>query len=89
MLLCQIYKSPRKAEMYLYMEHGKEFEAVPASLMHQFGEPQPVMLVKLEADRKLARADVKLVLQAIAEQGYYLQMPPSAAEWLQRNHDQP
>jgi uncharacterized protein YcgL (UPF0745 family) len=85
MLLCQVYKSSRKEEMYLYVEKVQGLEKVPAPLLQQFGEPQPVMLLKLEPGRKLARADIQLVLEAIDEQGYYLQMPPSIAELLSRN----
>jgi uncharacterized protein YcgL (UPF0745 family) len=85
MLLCQVYKSSRKEEMYLYVEQAQGLEKVPAPLLHQFGEPQPVMLLKLEPGRKLARADIQLVLEAIDEQGYYLQMPPSTAELLSHN----
>ena len=47
------------------------------------------MLLKLEPGRKLARADVQLVLAAIDEQGYYLQMPPSTGELLKRHHGEP
>ncbi len=89
MLLCQVYKSPRKAEMYLYVEHAQGLEPVPASLLQQFGEPEAIMLLKLEPGRKLARADVQLVLAALEEQGYYLQMPPSTAELLKRHHGEP
>ena len=38
----------------------------------------------LDPERKLARADVGEVLASIAEQGFYLQMPPTAAELLRR-----
>ena len=51
----------------------------------QFGEPEEVMSLLLDAERRLARADAAEVLQLIARQGFYLQMPPTAAELLRRD----
>ena len=48
-------------------------------------EPESVMTIALTPERKLARADVNEVLAAIEEQGFYLQMPPTAAEMLRRD----
>jgi uncharacterized protein YcgL (UPF0745 family) len=39
----------------------------------------------LDSQRKLARADTAEVLADIAEKGFYLQMPPTAAELLRRD----
>ena len=44
--------------------------------MQSFGTPGHVMDLLLTADRSLARVDVKLVMQGIQQNGYYLQMPP-------------
>lgn len=82
--LVQIYRSPRKAEMYLYVDQERALADVPEALLAGFGEPQPVMSLLLGRERKLARADAAQVLAQIEEQGYYLQMPPSAAEVLAR-----
>jgi uncharacterized protein YcgL (UPF0745 family) len=84
-MLCQIFRSSRKEEMYLYVEKSAGMERVPASLLHKFGEPEPVMMLMLDAKRKLARADTETVLKALCEEGYYLQMPPTAAQLLQRD----
>lgn len=84
-MLCQIFKSDRREEMYLYVEKGAGLDAVPEPLMARFGEPQPVMLIQLSTERKLARADVTEVMAAIKEQGFYLQMPPTAEELLRRD----
>ena len=77
MILCQVYKSPRREEMYLYVDRSDGLDKVPQALLDQFGEPEQVMMLKLTADRRLARVQASSVLDAIAEQGYYLQMPPS------------
>lgn len=83
--LCEIFRSTRKEEMYLYVDRARGLEDVPEVLMKQFGEPESVMTIVLTPERKLARADVAEVLQAIEQQGYYLQMPPTAAELLRRD----
>jgi hypothetical protein len=84
-LLCQVFKSPRKHEMYLYVDKARGLVDVPDVLMTQFGEPQAVMTLVLDSHRKLARADTAEVLADIAEKGFYLQMPPTAAELLRRD----
>ena len=84
-VLCQVFKSSRKEEMYLYVEKARGLADLPDELMAQFGEPRPVMTLLLNADKKLARADARQVLADIAEQGFYLQMPPTQAELLRRD----
>jgi uncharacterized protein YcgL (UPF0745 family) len=84
-LLCQVFKSPRKQEMYLYVDKARGLVDVPEVLMTQFGEPEAVMILVLDPQRKLARADTAEVLADIAEKGFYLQMPPTAAELLRRD----
>jgi hypothetical protein len=74
---CNVYKSPREADMYLYVDRREDLERVPAPLLERFGIPQPVMTLELTPDRKLARARAGQVLDAIREQGFYLQLPPS------------
>ena len=84
-LLCEIFRSSRKQEMYLYVEKSRGLQDVPEQLMTQFGAPTSVMILQLTAERKLARADTATVLASIREQGYYLQMPPTATELLARD----
>lgn len=84
-LLCQIFRSSRKEEMYLYVDKAHGLVDVPEVLMTQFGEPQAVMTLILDSQRKLARADTAEVLADIAEKGFYLQMPPTAAQLLRRD----
>ena len=84
-VICQVFKSPRQQEMYLYVDKARGLVDVPDVLMTQFGEPEAVMVILLDARRKLARADVTEVLSGIAEDGFYLQMPPTLAELLRRD----
>ncbi|NCF17002.1 MAG: hypothetical protein GWP63_02100 [Haliea sp.] len=84
-ILVQIYKSPRKEEMYLFVEKSRGLVEVPTTLLEQFGEPVEVMSLLLSPERKLARADAAEVLAGIADAGFYLQMPPTAEELLRRD----
>lgn len=84
MRICQIFRSSRKPEMYLYVDKAEGLEQVPEALLAQFGEPQAVMVLALDASRKLARAQAADVLEKIASQGFFLQMPPTDAELLRR-----
>jgi uncharacterized protein YcgL (UPF0745 family) len=72
--------------MYLYVEKSRGLQDVPDTLLAQFGELSPVMTLHLTPERRLARTDAALVLASIQEQGFFLQMPPSAAELLTREN---
>lgn len=88
-LLCQVFKSSRREEMYLYVDMARGLADVPGALLARFGEPSPVMLLELTPERRLSRASAIEVLDGIREQGYYLQMPPTPAELARRenSHD--
>lgn len=73
---CWIYRSPRKDEMYLYLAKEEGFENLPEPLLARFGSPQFVMELDLSATRKLARVEVTSVIDALKENGFFLQMPP-------------
>lgn len=83
-VLCQVFRSSRQQEMYLYVEKSRGLDAVPDELLARFGTPTPVMVLLLTPERTLARADVGAVLASIAQQGFYLQLPPTPAQLLQR-----
>lgn len=76
--LCDIYRSPRKDEMYLYVDKREGTGRVPENLLELFGEPRHLTTMLLTPEKKLARADAGKVLNEIRERGYYLQMPPAA-----------
>ncbi len=73
---CWIYRSPRRDEMYLYLAREDDFDVLPETLLRGFGRPQAVMSLKLDEQRPLARARVTEVIDALREQGYFLQLPP-------------
>lgn len=81
-LLCEIFKSSRKEEMYLYVDKRRGLAGVPEALLERFGTPLSVTTLLLSADKRLARAEASEVMAKIAEQGFYLQMPPAKEAYL-------
>ena len=78
--LVQVFRSARREGMYLIVDRAEGTARVPESLLAGFGAPQPSLVFMLTATRSMAQAQAPVVLVAIAEQGYYLQMPPPAIE---------
>ena len=75
MKLVEVYKSPRKAGTYLYVERGADLNSLPEGLRTVFGVPELIMSLKLTPERKLARYTGAEILAAIEEKGYLLQLP--------------
>lgn len=85
-----VYKSPRHDMMYLYLRAAESSETdgdtdasvdadlsvIPTELLQRFGPPVYTLTLELWPERKLAQADATTVLDAVASQGFYLQMPP-------------
>ena len=76
MMKCQIFRSDRKSETYLYLAADSLFEDLPAGLQATFGEPVFVMALKLSSKSKLARVETQSVLESLRERGFFLQLPP-------------
>jgi len=75
-VLCDIYKSRKKDEAYLYVSRKDGLDKVPEELYEIFGKPELALTMVLTPERNLARADAARVLEGIEEKGFYLQMPP-------------
>lgn len=75
-VLCDVYKSRKKEETYLYVGRKDGLTRVPEELLTMFGKPELAMTMMLSADKALARADAAKVLKEIDDKGFYLQMPP-------------
>ena len=75
MTFCRIFRSGQKAETYLYLSEGLAYDDLPAELRAAFGEPAFVMALRLDEERRLARVDVRTVLERLREPGYFLQLP--------------
>ncbi|MBY5930665.1 YcgL domain-containing protein [Halomonas sp. DP8Y7-3] len=81
-LLCEVFKSSRKEEMYLYVDKRQGLERIPEPLLERFGAPVSVMTMILTPEKMLARTSGADVMAAIEEKGFYLQMPPAKDEYL-------
>lgn len=82
MIICSIFRSSKKDEMYLYVDKNIRLNKVPEPLMELFGKAIHVMDMPILKGRKLARVDVDKVLADIKEKGYFLQMPPPKEDYL-------
>lgn len=82
-VLCDIYKSPKKDEMYLYVKKSDGLTRVPEALLERFGAPRHVTTLMLAPERKMARTSAEKVLAAIDSQGFFLQMPPVQEDYMQ------
>ena len=72
----EVYKSPKKADTYLYVPVDAELGDLPDLLQEQFSDAEPFLSFELTADRYLAQADPHKVMTSIQTQGFYLQFPP-------------
>ena len=73
---CIVYRSEARAQTYLYLCRVEDIESLPDGLRVRLGRLTEVMRLELNAERTLARADVGVVMTRLAEQGWYLQLPP-------------
>lgn len=81
---CDIYRSSKKEEMYIYIACDPKQEQtdedplanVPEAIQKAFGRPTFVMRLELTASRKLARVNVLHVMDSLTTKGFFLQMPP-------------
>ncbi|GLS26307.1 YcgL domain-containing protein [Marinibactrum halimedae] len=82
-LICDIYKSPKDADMYLYVQKSEGLSRVPEALVERFGQPKHAMTLLLTPEKTLANADIHKVLQSLQEKGFYLQLPPPKEKYMQ------
>ena len=80
MMNCSVLRSKQKDFTYVYLLDGHDFDDLPISLKNAFGEPEFVMSLALNEDRKLAYEDVNEVMKNLQEQGFHLQLPPKEDE---------
>lgn len=86
-ILCSVYRSPKKEGMYLYVDKTDDLKPVPESLLKKFGKPELAMTLLLQPEKKLARVDIIKVLEALKQQGYFLQMPPQPDKAMAKLHE--
>lgn len=77
MLDCRIYRCSKQDEMYIYLRHDVVEDDIPGALRSRLGDLIEVMQLELTPSRKLARVDVKEVMNKLQQDGFFLQMPPA------------
>lgn len=82
-MLCQVFRSNREEELYLFVDRNDGLNRVPKELLERFGDPQQVTIFPLTPERKLARANAETVIAAIKDKGFYLQLPPAKDAYMQ------
>jgi uncharacterized protein YcgL (UPF0745 family) len=75
-MLCFIYKSLKKDQLYLYVDKKDDFSKVPEALFNSFGKMEFVMDLELTPERKLAKEDVEKVMESLNTKGFFVQLPP-------------
>ena len=73
---CFVYKSPRKADTYVFLAKRDGFDVLPAPIAETLGKLVWVMDLDLTPERKLAREDAAVVIANIERRGFHLQLPP-------------
>lgn len=81
-MLCTVYRSPKKALTYLFINKRDDFSDVPTALMATFGSPTLVTVLNLANKDKLAMADIDKVRTNLKDKGFYLQLPPPQEDLL-------
>lgn len=84
-MLCEIYKSLKCDQTYLYIEKKDDFSQIPLALLESFGTPRWVMTLCLNRRKTLAATEPDMVKSSIKQKGYYLQLPPTI-ENLSKSH---
>ncbi|MCO6551845.1 MAG: YcgL domain-containing protein [Gilliamella sp.] len=74
MMWCYIYRSTKKENCYLYMEHENDFSTIPEKVMSIFGSPVFVMKVLLDGKRKFVAGTATEIEEKIKADGFFLQM---------------
>jgi uncharacterized protein YcgL (UPF0745 family) len=74
---CQVFRSNKKDETYLFLATQQSFDDLPDDLRVMFGEPIFVMDLEISSESKLARVETKNVLRSLVRLGYFLQLPPT------------
>jgi len=87
-MLCAVYKSPKKAQTYLFIKKRDDFSQVPDALLTTFGSPSLVTVINLASKDKLALADINKVRENLDDKGFYLQLPPPEEDMLKTHKEE-
>lgn len=75
-MYCVIYRSTKRDQTYLFVEKKDDFSRVPEALLKGLGKLVLAMIIPLDGSKKLANTHYEKVIEALRNEGYYLQLPP-------------
>lgn len=84
-MLCTVLRSVRKADTYLYLPRDASFEDLPETLQHLFTPHTTITTLHVTPERRLARLSGAELITHLNDDGYYLQLPPQAENWLKEH----
>ena len=87
-MLCAVYRSPKKAQTFLFVKKRDDFSEVPEALKTMFGTPTLVTIINLATKTKLGLSDLDKVKESLLSQGFYLQLPPPEEDLLKTHRAQ-
>ena len=70
-----VYRSPKKAQTYVYLPSDQDYDSLPEAFIEQFGDGTLFLTFELNENKKLAQVEAKTVLTALRNQGFFLQLP--------------
>ena len=82
-ILCDIYKSSKQEEMYLYVKKQEGLNRVPQLLLDRFGKPVHVVTMIVGPEKQFARVTTSKLLEELDRSGFYLQLPPQKETYMQ------
>lgn len=87
-MLCAIYRSRKKPGNYLYVPVATELKTLPEALLNQFTAPERFLIVPLDGSKPLIGASLDVVVAAIQEHGFYLQLAKPEENLLEQHRKQ-
>ena len=73
-MLCFIYRSSLKPDVYIYLAEEDVFDNVPKEIFNSLGILEFSMELELTSRTKLARENIETVLNNLKEHGFHLQL---------------
>jgi len=85
-VICDIYKSVKEQDMYLYVAKSDGLKRVPEALLERFGKPKHTITIVLQPGRRLARTTAEKMVAELEEKGFYLQLPERKDDYMSEIH---
>ena len=77
----RVYKGKRYPDAYLFVATDEDLSRVPDKLLQRMGNLSVALEMELTGSQSLARVSADIVISAIDQRGFYLQLPPAADQF--------